>query len=280
MKSALVVFSRNAGDSLWPLILKSYSEQEKVIDTAILVDTESSDRTVEYALEHKWQIRRESIATFNHGGTRQKMVEELSEKGYEAAIFATQDVLPATPGTLKTLVENLKETHAAVAYARQIPRSGKTFDGYFRTRNYPELSRVKTKEDIKELGLMTPFCSNSLAVWDIKKVMAAGGFPETVFGEDMLMGAKLIAAGEKISYCAESCCIHEHPTTLRSNFKRGMDIGRLHGAYPMLQKQFGKAEACAAKRFSPGEMCRFFLPLAVKYCGYAAGFFMTAMKKK
>lgn len=273
MKSAVTIFSRNAGDTLWLQVLESYAGQEKVFDTCILVDTESSDRTVEYALEYKWQIRRETVAEFNYGRTRRKMIEELYAQGYDAVVFATQDVVLAAPDTLKTLLENLQKTRAAVAYARQLPRNEKSFDGFCRLKNYPPHSRLKSKADIRELGLMTPFCSNSLAAWDIRKVMAMGGFPDTVFGEDMLMGARFIAAGETISYCAESCCIHEHRSTLGRIFRRGVDIGRLHGDHPSLKKEFGKIESCAARRLSFKEICRFFLPLAAKYCGYITGYY-------
>ena len=87
------------------------------------------------------------------------------------------------------------------------------------------------------------------------------------------MGAALIAAGEKISYCAESCCIHEHESTLSRIFRRGVDIGRLHGSFPELEKEFGTFRSCGVKNLSLKEICRFFLPLAAKYCGYITGYY-------
>jgi rhamnosyltransferase len=132
-------------------------------------------------------------------------------------------------------------------------------DSFFRCRNYPERSRVKTKEDIPELGLLTAFCSDSLAAWDLSKIMAAGGFPETEFGEDMLLGAALILRGEKIVYCAESRCFHGHNDNLKELFRRGTAIGRMHSRHPELRRNFGSAGKYAAKQLTPGKMLRFFL---------------------
>lgn len=279
MKTAVVIFTRNAASRTdWKSVLKSYSDQD-ICACRILVDSESIDTTVEEAKKYGWDIRIEKVSDFNHGLTRSKIALDLFENGFDTAVFATQDVILADKNSLKILTESLIETGSAAAYARQIPLNEKDMDGCFRRINYPETSMLKSKDNIAELGLMTPFCSNSLAAWDLRKTAAVGGFPETDFGEDMLLGAKIIMAGEKIFYCADSKCFHQHSNTFRELFSRGLAIGRMHGEYPELKRVFGKIESWAAQRIQLKIKLRFFMPLAVKYLGYLLGKAFVKPKK-
>lgn len=280
MKTAIVIFSCNANENnLWDSVLHSYLTQNKKFSTHILVDSESTDDTVAIAQKYGWNIVTEKKENFNHGATRQKMANNLLQQGYKIAIFATQDVILASDNTLEILEDNLKKNQAAVAYARQIPCNSKTFDGFFRLRNYPPESTVKSFNDIKKYGLMAPFCSNSLAAWDLEKVYKHGGFPATNFGEDMLLGAKFILNGEKISYCAESCCQHEHDSSWREIFMRGLAIGGLHAHNPFLIEKFGKPESCAKSSIKINEGIHYFFPLAIKYLGYIVGQCQGKIKK-
>ena len=270
-KIAVVIFSRNAQNNTnWGKVLQSYAEQD-ISALRILTDSGSTDSTVAEAKRYGWQICHEDPDKFNHGLTRNRIAEKLLKDDFDIAIFATQDVVLASNDTLTQLVNGLLKENAAVAYARQIPLTDKGMDSFFRRLNYPDVSMVKTSESIGELGLMTPFCSDSLAAWDLKKVAAAGGFPETDFGEDMLLGAKFIMSGEKILYCAESKCFHQHNDNLKELFKRGIAIGRLHARHPELRRDFGKAESCAAKRIPLKIKLRYFPQLAIKYLGYIIG---------
>ncbi len=273
MKTAVVIFSRNAAGvpAFWQNVLESFAVQDLSCDLRLLVDSESEDSTVEIARKFRWEIRNVEAATFNHGLTRNKIAMELFEQGFDVAVFATQDAVPANSGTLSTLVDGLVKNSSAVAYARQLPRSEHGFDSYFRRRNYPEKSKLKSKDDIPELGLLTCFCSDTLAAWNLQSAAEAGGFPETSFGEDMLLGAKFILSGKTIYYCAESQCYHEHKSTLTGLFKRGIDIGTLHGTHPELKNNFGSIENCASGHIPLKQKIRFFLPLAIKYLGFIIG---------
>ena len=281
MKIAVVIFSLNANQkNMWESVLHSYAMQGVKYSSYILVDCESTDSTVTFAQKYGWEIVLQDRKSFNHGKTRQKIADRLYAENYDIAILATQDVTLMTADTLETLVNNLKQTGAAVAYARQVPVCEQSFDGYFRLRNYPSASLVKDSTSIDQLGLMTPFVSNSLAAWDLKKISIYGGFPETDFGEDMLLGAKFILNGEKISYCAESCCRHEHDSSWREIFMRGVAIGGLHVRNPLLTEKFGRLESCAKISIKISDAMHYFCPLAIKYLGYMVGKWREKIKKQ
>ena len=115
--------------------------------------------------------------------------------------------------------------------------------------------------------------SDLLAQLKIGKLKAAGGFPETMFGEDILMAGRLILNGEKIVYCAESRCIHGHNNSIKEIFRRGYDIGRLHKQYPELQQNFGSLESCAKNHIPLSRKLQYLFPLAIKYLALKLGSF-------
>ena len=267
MKTAVVILTYNAEkNNDWRKILQAYDRQDFKADLRLICDSSSTDNTCSIAEDFHWQIRSIRQADFNHGKTRQMLVDELDHMGFDTVIFATQDALLSAENTLSVMVNNLEQSNAAAVYARQTPRDPHTFDGFFRTLNYPAESCIKQKSDIPQRGLMTPFCSNTLAVWNIQKIQSAGGFPATGFGEDMLLAAKLILNGEKISYCAEAECFHSHTDTLRNLWSRGFAIGCMHRNHPWLLREFGRAESRVKTlrlAYLPG--------MIIKYAGYLYG---------
>lgn len=268
MKTALAIPSCNANASgLWQQVLEAFAAQSLQPELRLLCDSASSDDTCMLAEKAGWQVMKIARSEFNHGLTRQRMFEMLAAEGAEVVIMATQDALPGDEKCLQVLVDNLISTGAAVSYARQISRNPGSFDQFCREKNYPAVSMLKRKEDIPHLGLMTAFCSDTLAAWRVSAVQAAGGFPETEFGEDTLLAAKLIRAGEAVSYCAESVCFHTHKDSVAENFRRGVCIGRMHAANPELGRDFGSAETKGARQFC----WRHPLCFAAKAAGFILG---------
>lgn len=66
----------------------------------------------------------------------------------------TDDALPADQYLLENLVRGLTEKEStAVAYGRQLPdRDCGIIERYTRAFNYPEESRLKTREDLQSWG--------------------------------------------------------------------------------------------------------------------------------
>ena len=183
MKFAVAIPALNAAVRTdWIAVLESYSRQSVQPALYLLADSGSTDSTVADAKEYGWEIMPVHRHDFNHGATRQKIVQKLAEAGFDAVVFAVQDACPATSDTIQLLLEHFQATGAAVAYARQVPWNPESMDGYFRLRNYPPVSSVRKKEDIQKLGLMTAFCSNVLAVWNIDKVMKQAVSPRQLSG--------------------------------------------------------------------------------------------------
>ena len=160
---------------------------------------------------------------FDHGGTRHAGAEK-SEADY--LLFLTQDALPADSRLAEHLASAFAHPGVKAAYARQLPREDcRELERYTRSFNYPEVSRIKTKGDLPELGIKTLFCSNVCAMYERKTYLEQGGFVRhTIFNEDMIYAGGLIQAGYAIAYVAEACIIHSHNYSGREQLQRNFDL--------------------------------------------------------
>ena len=199
----------------------------------ILVMNTRSETDVEKMLEGFSGIRVVSLdkKEFDHGGTRDRGAR-LSEADY--LLFLTQDALPADRHLTERLYEAFGDKRVKAAYARQLPREDcRELERYTRAFNYPEESRVKTKEDLPELGIKTFFCSNVCAMYERETYLAQGGFQtRTIFNEDMIYAGGLIKSGYAIAYAAEARVIHSHNYSGREQFHRNFDLAVSQAEHP------------------------------------------------
>ena len=163
---------------------------------------------------------------FDHGGTRALGVKQSQG---EFVLFMTQDAVPADADMVAKLVEALEAVpDAAVAYARQLPAEGQSdyIENFTRKFNYPEQSHIKSRDDIKTMGIKAFFCSDVCAMYRKSLYNAVGGFVSpTVFNEDMIFAADAINAGYKVVYCAEAKVYHSHRYTGMQLIRRNFDMG-------------------------------------------------------
>ncbi|MBQ7206469.1 MAG: glycosyltransferase family 39 protein [Lentisphaeria bacterium] len=267
MKSAVVILACDAvSRGVWNEALDAVSHQDFRPDARIVIDSGSADGTAEAASARGWRVVPVRRRNFDHGLTRSRVVRFLYRHGFDTVIFLSQDVVLASPRSLGFLAEFLHAHPVAGCYGRQTGRKG-GFDARQRACFYPAVSRVKTLADAPELKTMTPFFSNAFSAWKTAEVVRLGGFPRTMFGEDMLLAARVIASGGAVGYCAEAEAIHEHPETLRALFLRGLAVGRFHREHPELRRLFGRGGTPLSLR----DVSAAPLAFSVKTLGWAAG---------
>ena len=135
----------------------------------------------------------------------------------------------------ENLVKVLEEDEmTGAAYARQLAASDCNYiEKYTRKFNYPENSRIKSKEDLQEMGIKTFFCSNVCAAYKRNIYEKAGGFcKKTIFNEDMILAGHMINAGYKVAYVAEARVIHSHNYTGMQQFHRNFDMAVSQAEHP------------------------------------------------
>ena len=149
---------------------------------------------------------------FDHGGTRNY---GASLSSAEFVLFMTQDAVPANDKLIDNMLKAFSKEEIAVVYGRQLAgENANVIETYTRVFNYPDKDEIKTKADIKRLGIKTYFCSNVCAMYRKKIYEELGGFvTKTIFNEDMIMASKVIGAGYSISYASKATVIHFHKYT-------------------------------------------------------------------
>jgi len=240
-KIGLLIPTLNAGKA-WEILLQKVDLQELDIVQKIIIDSGSSDNTVDLAVKHGFEILKISKNDFDHGYARQLLADAANK--CEILIYLTQDSILKDKDTFNELIKAFSDPTVGIAYGRQLPRLGaKVLETHGRLFNYPGKSLVKKLDDKSTLGIKTASCSNSFAAYRKSALMDVGGFPSnTIFAEDVIVGGKMLINGWKIAYVANSEVYHSHDYSTIEEFKRYFDIGVYHSTNHWLLDEFGKAD--------------------------------------
>lgn len=286
MKVDVIIPTYKPGEEFLELINK-LQKQEYVIHKIIIINTETDTfpekiKTEPYQVE-VIHIRPEE---FDHGGTR-NMGASISEA--EIVLYMTQDAMPEDDHLIRSFVEVFeKHRDVGIAYGRQLPRKEcNVIERYTRRFNYPEKSRVKSKQDLPQMGIKTFFCSDVCAAYRRNYLLSAGGFEDpTIFNEDMIFAGKRILAGDKIAYVAEAKVIHSHNYTGLQQFHRNFDLAVSQAQHPEVFEGIRSegegirmVKSTAKYLTRSGQPLKVFQLVYISACKYA-GYFLGKRYKK
>jgi len=218
----VVIPTLNGQDYLEDLLpsLKTQSIQSY----PIIVDSSSTDDTLQVATQYEARVLTVAKNDFNHGKTRNLGIFHAKR---EIVVLLTQDALPADDYCLENLVEPLQDPQIVASFGRQVPRpDASPIETFTRLFNYPETPIVKGREDLPGLGIKTFFFSNVCSAIKTREFKGLGGFPENIIMfEDLIFAAKAILKGFKIAYVPEAKVWHSHNLSLVQQFRRYQDAG-------------------------------------------------------
>lgn len=278
---SIIVPTCNAGDSFYKFT-EMIKKQTANIVQVLVIDSSSTDKTVEIAKENGFTVEVIDRKDFGHGKTRQYALEKVDT---EIVVFLTQDALLFDEYAIENLVKFLlTDKKIGAVYGRQLPYPETGILGSFaRLNNYPDISRINTFDDKCKLGIKVAFLSDSFSAYKKSMLIDLGGFPKhVIFGEDTYVAAKFLMNGYKTGYCAEAKVYHAHDYSLKQEYERCKEIGRFHKQEHWLLNTFGKAEGEGLK-FVINEAQYFlhndkwyYLPVAfahnvAKFLGYKIG---------
>ena len=226
----------------WQRFLQALQAQTLRPARCVVVDSESSDDTVQAAQAAGLTVHHVARATFNHGTTRQQALDLFASQA-DVVVFLTQDAILASPEALQTLVDAFDDADVAAAYGRQLPHADATpVAAHARLFNYSASDCIRRWADVPALGIKTCFLSNSFAAYRVSALREVGGFPPNVIlGEDMHLAARLLKAGHAIAYRSLAAVYHSHNYSLLAEFGRYFDTGVFHAQHPWLTHDFGGA---------------------------------------
>lgn len=203
--------------------------QSPLTPRILVVNSSSTDGTVEMAKQLGTDVLVIPRREFNHGATR-----ELARRHLQTDIVGmmTPDAYFIDELAFGKLINPIINHQAAAAYARQIPHEGADFfEAFPRDFNYPPQSHIRSIQDVAQYGVYTFFCSNSCAAYSSKALDDIGGFSSVLLGEDTVAVAKLLRKGYRIAYAAEALVKHSHRYSLLEEFRRSFDTGLARKEY-------------------------------------------------
>ena len=288
MKLSVIIPTYNAEPYIKKL-LEVLSFQTQKIDEIIVIDSSSSDGTVEIAKSFGARVVVIPKEKFDHGGTR---TEAAKLAVGDILIYLTQDAIPVDRYSIKNIVKVFESEEIGAAYGRQVPyENTNLFGKHLRYFNYPDMSFTKSLKDKKILGFKIAFLSNSFAAYRKEVLKEIGWFKRgVIFGEDSIAAAKILLAGYKIVYSAEAKVFHSHSYSIWQDFKRYFDIGTFHKREKWILDTFGKPEGEGLRyiksefQFLINNNAYYLIPESLirnffKYFGYKLGFHYTRIPK-
>jgi rhamnosyltransferase len=209
-----------------------------------VVDSGSTDGTLELARRYGAAVHRIRQAEFDHGETRNLGIS-LSRGRYVALIV--QDAVPLDGQWLAAMVENLdRDGLTAGVYGRQVPRPESSPLTRALVNGWATADAERREQFAGGAGLyhtLSPAKRRALATFDNvsscvrRSVWEEMPFERTNFGEDLRWGKNVVEAGYKLVYEPRSAVFHSH--------ERGViyDLRRYYVDQHVLLDLFGLALA-------------------------------------
>jgi rhamnosyltransferase len=223
VKTSILVLTKNEAENIGACLKAVYSQRAVDSFEVVLVDSGSTDETLDIA--RRFPVRMVEIPPekFHHARTR-NLAATLSEG--EILVFLVADATPVSESWLSSLIANFHDPRVGAVYGRQLPKPGSSVEREDALATlYGDKRIVKDPVHRNGLGYRFYHFSNVNAairrrVWEVAR------FPEDlrVF-EDMGIAKRILDDGWKIVYEPESTVFHSHSHTTVGLFKRYFDLG-------------------------------------------------------
>ncbi|MBN1039821.1 glycosyltransferase [Clostridium botulinum] len=209
--------------------------------------TRSSDKSEEILKKLNCNYTLIEPKDFSHSRTREMMASKVSG---DIIIFISQDVKMKNKLWLRNLVTPIINEECEASFSRQICENN-SIEKYTREKNYPEESRIVSKKDIGKYGLLTFFYSDASSAVNAKiyRELNAYDGKDMPTNEDMYFAHKLIHAGYRIKYCADSEVYHSHDFTFKQLYNRYFDTGVFFKENSYLMKYKGNESGLTLAKY-------------------------------
>jgi rhamnosyltransferase len=184
----------------------------------VVVDSGSSDGSVERARGLGAQVHEIGPGQFVHGATR-NLAARLSRG--EVLVFTVQDAVPFDKRWLSTLVGALQGDDVAGAYGRQLPHEDASPpERFFLDFMYGPTARIQRLANVQELTFEQTLFSNVNSAIP-RRVWESNPFHDDVtMSEDQEWSRRMLLCGQAIAYEPLAAVRHSHAYSLASAFGR------------------------------------------------------------
>lgn len=223
IETSILIPTKNGAKDIGACLEAIYSQRYAGHFEVLVVDSGSTDATLEIVRRYPARIEQIPPEAFHHARTRNAVA---SLAGGQFLVFLSQDAIPASDTWLVSLLKNFQDPQVGAVYGRQLPKpaSGWERRSAF-SALYGDARLVKMPMDGIGLGYKYYHFSNANSAIR-KKVWEVTRFPEDlkVF-EDVGIAKRILDAGWRIVYEPDAVALHSHDFPFDTLFRRYFDIG-------------------------------------------------------
>lgn len=210
MLASIVIRTLNEARHLDDLLTMIGRQETRALDReVVLIDSGSTDGTVEIAERHGCRITTISKEEFSFGRSLNRGCD--FSRG-DILVFISGHCVPVGKDWLQRLCQPIMDGKVAYTYGRQVGDDDSNFsERMIFSKYYPAVSEIPQK------GF---YCNNANSAIN-RSVWAEHRFDEELTGlEDMDLAKRLVAAGHEIGYVADAPVFHHHTETWQSVRRR------------------------------------------------------------
>ncbi|QVI33927.1 glycosyltransferase family 2 protein [Lacticaseibacillus chiayiensis] len=221
-------------------IIEVIRESFVPLDNVYVIDSESTDWTLNILKNNEIEYKSIPRKDFSHGLVRYKAVQYFKNK-VDYLLMMTQDVV-FTEEAIDSLILGINSNpDVGVSYAKQRSTDSNAAEYYDRLFSYPDESRIKRRADIPKMGPSTYFSSDAFSIYRIDALLDVGNFPKDIeFAEDVYVAAKLILNGWSIFYNADAVVLHNNLSGYGDLYRRYRHISKFYKEQRWIGDEFGK----------------------------------------
>ncbi|MDD5760248.1 MAG: glycosyltransferase [Desulfobulbaceae bacterium] len=222
-----VVIPTKNGGQLFKLAIEALKKQNAWANTElIIIDSGSTDGTVEAARAANAKVVEISPRDFNHGSTRDLGISMAS---CELVVLMVQDAVAEKTDLLEAILQPFDDPEVAGVYARQKPQpqadllTKRNLNSWMTGRLDREVRKLESLEWYESLLPMGKylFCNFDNVCSAIRKsVWKEQKFGVIGFGEDIDWAERVLKMGHKIVYEPTAVVIHSHSRPMSYEYKR------------------------------------------------------------
>ncbi len=227
VRVSIVIPSLNGGPLFRECLEAVFSQETETPYEVIVLDSGSTDGTIEAAKARGVRLYGVGPGEFNHGETRNRGI--ALSKG-EFVVLMTQDAVPMGRGWLNALIRPFNgDPLVAGVYARQVPHEDadvltkKHLNEWLTGRAERHVSYITDRDEYETMRPMKRyfFCNFDDVCSAIRKsVWEKIPYERTDFGEDIEWSKKALEAGFKIVYEPAASVRHSHARPLKYEYQR------------------------------------------------------------
>jgi rhamnosyltransferase len=223
VECSISILTKNEGLNIGACLEAVYSQRYVGEFEVVLVDSGSTDATLEIARRFPIRIEQIRPEEFHHARTR-NFAASLGSG--DIIVNLSGDAIPASDTWLQELLANFKDPSVGGVYGRQLPKSASTME---RQDTYDAIYGaqriVKDPAHPNELGYRFYHFSDVNSALR-RSMWESIPYPEDFKTfEDLAIAKRVLDAGWKIVYEPKAPVFHSHHYSAKQLLKRYFDIG-------------------------------------------------------